>query len=59
MNGCDKSSRKDIINTLFQIYTCNGKAMNEPAIGTQFRGEIEALITQLQDAMADAIRGMD
>lgn len=33
--------------------------MNEPAIGTQFRGEIEALITQLQDAMADAIRGMD
>ena len=28
-------------------------------ISTQFRGEIEALIKQLQPAMADAIRGMD
>ena len=33
--------------------------MNEQTIGTQFRGEIESLITQLQAAMADAIRGMD
>jgi glutamate/tyrosine decarboxylase-like PLP-dependent enzyme len=33
--------------------------MNEQTIGTQFRGEIETLITQLQAAMADAIRGMD
>ncbi len=33
--------------------------MNEQTVGTQFRGEIENLITQLQAAMADAIRGMD
>jgi glutamate/tyrosine decarboxylase-like PLP-dependent enzyme len=33
--------------------------MKEQTIGTQFRGEIETLITQLQAAMADAIRGMD
>jgi glutamate/tyrosine decarboxylase-like PLP-dependent enzyme len=33
--------------------------MKEQTIGTQFRGEIESLITQLQAAMADAIRGMD
>jgi len=33
--------------------------MSEQDIGIQFRGEIEALITQLQTAMADAIRGMD
>jgi hypothetical protein len=28
-------------------------------IGSQFRGEIENLIGQLQTAMADAIHGMD
>jgi len=33
--------------------------MSEQDIGIQFRGEIETLITQLQVAMADAIRGMD
>lgn len=33
--------------------------MSEEDIGIQFRGEIETLITQLQAAMADAIRGMD
>ncbi len=33
--------------------------MSEQDIGIQFRGEIENLITQLQTAMADAIRGMD
>jgi len=33
--------------------------MSEQDIGVQFRGEIEALITQLQAAMANAIRGMD
>ena len=33
--------------------------MSEQDIGTQFRGEIETLISQLQAAMADAIRGMD
>lgn len=33
--------------------------MSEQDIGVQFRGEIEALITQLQTAMGDAIRGMD
>ncbi len=33
--------------------------MNEQDIGTQFRGEIETMITQLQTAVADAIRGMD
>jgi len=33
--------------------------MSEEEIGTQFRGEIESLITQLQTAMAQAIRGMD
>jgi len=33
--------------------------MREQDISTQFRGEIEALIRQLQSALADAIRGMD
>lgn len=33
--------------------------MSEQDIGTQFRGEIENLVTQLQAAMADAIKGMD
>lgn len=33
--------------------------MSEQDIGIQFRGEIESLITQLQAAMASAIRGMD
>jgi len=33
--------------------------MSEQDIGVQFRGEIETLITQLQAAMANAIRGMD
>jgi len=33
--------------------------MHEQDISTQFRGEIEALIRQLQSALADAIRGMD
>lgn len=33
--------------------------MNEQDISTQFRGEIEDLIKQLQSAMADVIRGTD
>jgi len=33
--------------------------MNEQTIGAEFRGEIDALITQLQTAMAGVIRGMD
>ena len=33
--------------------------MSEQDIGTQFRGEIETIIAQLQTAMGDAIRGMD
>ena len=33
--------------------------MDKRKIGEQFRGEIEDLISQLQTAMADAIRGMD
>jgi len=33
--------------------------MSEQDISTQFRGEIESLIKQLQSALAGAIRGMD
>ncbi len=35
------------------------QSINADSIGEQFRGEIENLIVQLQNALADAIRGMD